>query len=389
MKTTLTSPLLVQGTPSGSGGISVLYLIASEVVLEEWAQFCFSPQPFSSLERPSRVYFSFFGDSTAPIDQVLWTLLSSEESIFRLPTLEINLHGGPQIIESAKRYLQQKGVLEVSMQEALLRTLGKIEGLAYRYLLAAKSSFACNCFLQQACGALRQRLEKILKKLEQSHLKEAIHDLEALRATASFGTTLHIPHSFILSGATNVGKSSLFNRLLGEERAIVSPQAGTTIDVVQAERLLNGFPILLMDSAGFSEAPSFLEKLGLEKTQKHLQEAVPIWVFDATKPETFPSLFLSSCIYVANKSDLSQAPLPPEILAVSALSGEGIAGLEAQMARFLPATVSIEEGFLFDSEHISFFTQLSNDLTQQQFTKAIEQLRHFLSMEPPDLRISV
>ncbi|MEK7483273.1 MAG: GTPase [Planctomycetota bacterium] len=386
MKTTSNFPFLVQGTPKGLGGISVLYLIASEEILFSWAQFCF--YPFSDFSRFSRFHLSFFGSLTEPIDQILWTVLSPEESIFQSTTLEINFHGGPQILQSAKQYLTQKGAEELSMNGALIKTLGPLEGIAYQYMLSSTSSLACDCFLQQAQGALRRRLQKILQDIEEKAFLRAITALDALIETTPFGIALHTPQSFLLCGSTNVGKSFLFNRLLGEERSIVSPQEGTTIDLVRAQRLLNGFPILLMDSAGFSENPSALEKLGLEKTQKTILESLPIWVFDAThfKPEKMQQPFSSRGIYVANKADLPHPDLPPEILLVSALSGEGVSSLEKQMAQFLPSIYPAEQGILFSLEHARLLTQANRDLKQNQIQRTEDQIKLLLSKENVDLR---
>lgn len=374
------SPYFIQGSANGFGGIACIYLLANDLnLLKEWIPRCFSEAPISLTI--SKIHLSYFGAKSDPIDQVLWCVLTPEESFFRAFTLEINFHGGPQIMQRAKAYLLEQGIEETNAERWMTHTLGKIEAQAYTYALESISSVACNAFLLQYQGALRLRLQKILTSLESSDIPETLALIENLLQTAPFGMALRIPTPFILYGKTNVGKSSLFNRLLGEERAIVSPQQGTTIDLIQVKRLLKGYPILLVDSAGWTETPSQLERLGQEKLQMKLKGSVPIWVWEATsfsEEEEIP-MGATPSIWVINKVDQVSQVFPEKYLSISAQTGAGISILEEKMAEFLPKPCLAEDGILFEENQVHFLRQAKENLLYQRLEEGHANLLQLLS----------
>ena len=161
--------------------------------------------------------------------------------------------------------------------------------------------------------------------------------VRALSATRREGRLLREGALVVLSGPVNAGKSTLFNRLLGDERAIVSPEAGTTRDAIEETLLLRGVPVRLADTAGLREADSAIEREGVGRARGLAARAdlvlrvVPAGDFEdigdsgdhldhpTTRPPDHPPLL------VLTKRDLApDAPVPPGAVAVSAKTGEGM-----------------------------------------------------------------
>jgi tRNA modification GTPase len=149
----------------------------------------------------------------------------------------------------------------------------------------------------------------------------------------------------VIVGEPNAGKSSLLNRLVGRDRALVSPEPGTTRDYLEERILVGPHALRLVDTAGLNLAPSSLEKRGIDKTLEQAAEAdLVLWVLDATRP--LPALPASvanrlstrNTIVVFNKIDLPAAraaQLPQDFprVEVSALEGRGLDALQAAIVR--------------------------------------------------------
>ena len=132
----------------------------------------------------------------------------------------------------------------------------------------------------------------------------------------------------VLVGGPNAGKSSLLNRLVGRDRALVSPEPGTTRDFIEERVAIGPHGFRLIDTAGLNPTPGTVESLGMAKTRQCIEESdILIWVVDATSP-TLPPPEYSPTLVVVNKIDLhSGAAIPNQsvpTVAVSALTGTGI-----------------------------------------------------------------
>jgi tRNA modification GTPase len=175
---------------------------------------------------------------------------------------------------------------------------------------------------------------------------------------------VHAGLRLAIVGRPNVGKSSLFNRLLERERAIVTATPGTTRDLVTDRLSLGGIPVELVDTAGLREAKDEAEAIGVRKTRETLAEAdVVMVVLDASVPlrddegELIASLAGRRALVVRNKSDLNTgADVPPDLpllsLTTSALTGEGMRALRDALAELVrnPAGES-ESGILTSLRH--------------------------------------
>ncbi|MGH8046469.1 MAG: tRNA uridine-5-carboxymethylaminomethyl(34) synthesis GTPase MnmE, partial [Chthoniobacterales bacterium] len=166
-----------------------------------------------------------------------------------------------------------------------------------------------------------------------NRMATALAKINALLATADEGRILREGVRLAICGRPNAGKSSLLNRLLGYERAIVSPTPGTTRDTIEETLNLRGIPFRVTDTAGLRETPDAVEREGVRRARETVENAnVVLRVVDATDSESFddPSAAPDE-IVVANKCDLAPIQNPKSkiqnAVAISCLSGEGISAL--------------------------------------------------------------
>jgi tRNA modification GTPase len=178
-------------------------------------------------------------------------------------------------------------------------------------MASARMDYAADELPKDINERIRAKKESLMEKIKS--------------ALASKARIIESGFGIVLSGATNVGKSSLFNRLLGESRAIVSDIAGTTRDIVSAELDLDGFLARLSDTAGFSESKDEIEKIGIGKTKEEVEKAdLVLRIFDdiSQAAQLMPQ---DNEIIVVNKSDLREpAASASGAIHVSAKTGEGI-----------------------------------------------------------------
>ena len=174
------------------------------------------------------------------------------------------------------------------------------------------------------------------------------NQVDELLAWADFGAHLTQPWSVVLCGRPNVGKSSLINALAGFTRSIVSPQPGTTRDVVTEKVAFDGWPVELADTAGLRSTDDAIESQGVERAVAQLAAAdLQLLLLDASAPLTDEDLRLLAAhpdaVRIAHKCDLPAAWSLPEALAVSAATGAGVAELiDAIVVRLVPQTPPAE-----------------------------------------------
>jgi tRNA modification GTPase len=180
------------------------------------------------------------------------------------------------------------------------------------------------------------------------------------------GSLLRSGIHVVLAGRPNVGKSSLLNRLAGEERAIVTPIPGTTRDALREPIQIDGVPLLVVDTAGLRESRDELERLGMQRTQQELERAdLVLAVYDASRgPDELRDLpAAASRIDVYNKIDLVQGfSAPSGALAVSAKTGEGLEALRRRILEAAGWSSSGEPVFLARERHLRALEQARSHL---------------------------
>ncbi|MEM6885058.1 MAG: tRNA uridine-5-carboxymethylaminomethyl(34) synthesis GTPase MnmE [Verrucomicrobiota bacterium] len=181
--------------------------------------------------------------------------------------------------------------------------------------------------------------------------------LDAYLKTAQTGKFLRNGATIVLAGVPNVGKSSLMNAMLEEERVLVSDQPGTTRDTVDAECQIGGFPCFLMDTAGLRDSEETVEQMGIERTRKSLTEAdVILHLIDGSQDQPdqamdFPEPDIP-VIRVITKSDLKSRP-ELDGLAVSSTEGQGIEALKSEILNVLKLNdhTAMSESLAINTRH--------------------------------------
>ena len=305
-----------------------------------------------------RAYFTNLKDSeNYLIDQVICIYFQAPHSFTGEDIIEIHSHGAPAVIEKIFSYLTELGFRMATPGEFSRRAfynnkmdLADIDGLAalldaqtdkqrqnalksmlgtdskiyeaWRNQMIEISAYAA-AMLDYAEDELPANIgETIRKKTEKLHeeIKASLSRYTAVRAIRS-------GFNIALIGETNVGKSSLFNAILGANRAIVSDIPGTTRDVVSAQLDIDGYLVNLSDTAGLRETTDTIEKIGIQRTKSEIENAnLVLRVIDGTKDANISSATENE-ILVVNKSDLASCKKIPNAIYVSAKTGSGIKDL--------------------------------------------------------------
>lgn len=315
--------------------------------------------------KPRRLYYGHAVDASgADLDEVMAVFLPAPHTYTREDVAEIHCHGGQACAHAVLKRVFELGARAARPGEFTLRAFlnGRVDlsqAEAVMQLIGARSGAAQRAALRQLEGgvsafvrAAADELTGILSLIAASDdFPDEVEELDAARQVLSRGGALagklraalspgaarvvREGYSVALCGRPNVGKSSLMNALLGQERAIVTDEAGTTRDAVTERMSYMGIHIELTDTAGQREAATQAEKLGVERARRAAQSAdMVLLVVDGSVPLTDEDRALMErlderYVLVANKCDLGRFPLTPppgaqKCLSVSAVSGEGV-----------------------------------------------------------------
>jgi len=373
-------------TPPGRGGIGIVRLSGPHSL--EIASALIRTQ--SPLEH-ARARFAEILDSEtkAKLDEAVVTYFARPHSYTGEDLVEIAAHGSPVILEMLVRLAVRGGARlarpgEFTERAFLAGRLDLTQAEAVRDLIEAQTLYQARIAAEQMGGALSRRVQPAKQQLVdliallEAGIDFAEDDVEVtpeaeivtrtdtisgelreLARSFDHGRMVHTGLRLAIVGRPNVGKSSLFNRLLERERAIVTASPGTTRDLVTDRLSLGGIPVELVDTAGLREAKDEAEAIGIRKSRETLAEAdVVMVVLDASVPlrddeqELIAALAGRRALAVRNKSDLSDAAdVPPDLpipsVTTSALTGEGLQALRDALTGSVrnPAGES-ESGFL-------------------------------------------
>jgi tRNA modification GTPase len=334
------------------------------------------------------------------IDEVVVTYFTKPHSYTTDDIIEISAHGSPVVLRHIVELALTQGARlaepgEFTMRAFLNGRLDLTQAEAVRDLIDSQTLFQAKVAAQQLEGALSKRLKPIKQKLVElialleagidfaeddvsiapnttilDHIAEVQAPLDTLAASFHYGKIVHQGLTLAIVGRPNVGKSSLFNRLVERERAIVTAQPGTTRDLVSETVAIGGIPVQLVDTAGIRRALDEAESIGIKKSMEALADAdLVLIVLDGTQPTSDEDRELLSqvegrvAIVVQNKSDLAglcgdgrlARPAEPSSAAcipTSALTGEGISELRAQILHHITGTTApTESTFLTNVRH--------------------------------------
>jgi tRNA modification GTPase len=341
--------------------------------------------------RPWQAHLAHLLDAQGrTIDQVVVTFFAAPRSYTAEDLVEIACHGSPIVLRHAVERALGGGARLAEPGEFTLRAFlnGRIDlpqAEAVRDLIEATTLYQARIAAQQVDGSVSRRLAPLKDPLvELIALLEAGIDfaeddvsvapaeeilrrlgpiLQGTRQLADsfqYGGLVRQGLTLAIVGRPNVGKSSLFNRLLEQDRAIVTETPGTTRDLVSETASIGGIPVKLCDTAGIRQTGELVERLGIERSYQAMADAdLTLVVIDLAQPFTAEDESLMAraggrALLVGNKSDLPRAAGErPALLSVSALTGEGIAGLrDAILEAVAPrGAFQREMGFITSLRH--------------------------------------
>ena len=326
-------------TPPGRGALAVVAL-AGDGAVDTIAQLFHPSGKFPLAERADGgIAFGRWGDPVGGEELVV--VKRSNDS------LEVHCHGGMAASEAVIRSLEAVGAVRQPWQEWLAAGgAPPIEIEAREALAKAGGPKAARILSRQLAGALQAELDRVASLRRAGDEAAAGAVCDRLRRAARVGLRLTRPWRVVVAGEVNAGKSSLVNALAGYARSIVSPEPGTTRDLLETRLVLDGWEIDLVDTAGLrDEAGGNVERAGIERAVAAAADAdLVLRVVDARHADAHPvaagtgfSLSVAGEILVLSKCDLVSTAFaaPAHAIRTSATTGRGIDELAAAIVRRL------------------------------------------------------
>jgi tRNA modification GTPase len=406
--------IVALATPTGRSGIGVVRLSGKESreILRDLA----SETNFQPVPRRAHVAKLIDRTTGDPIDEAGVTYFKAPHSFTGEDVVEISCHGSPVLLRQVIDICLANGARMAEPGEFTLRALanGRIdlaEAEAIRDLIDAQTTAAARQAVRQMRGEFSDRLKPLkddlldlivilessiefveddLPETQAENIKDkliAIRDrVGELAETFTAGRLIREGLRVAIVGRPNVGKSSLFNALLGSERAIVTDIAGTTRDQLHERFVVDGIPISLIDTAGLRETKDTVEKIGVERSRKTMADAdIVVVMLDASEEitsedyEIVESLGdLKNLLIAINKIDKQPswdvdrfaadaderlARLRDKIVPISALTGDGLDDLRHALVHPFGIEDVTTQGFLVtDARHHDLLTRSRDEI---------------------------
>ncbi len=355
-------------TPPGRGGIGVVR-VSGPSALEITAPL-FESESRVPVTVPNRVFFGRVVDPATgePVDEIILVYFKAPRSYTGEDVVELSCHGSPVILRRVLELLTRRGARiaepgEFTFRAFLNHRIDLAQAQAVRDVINAQTEYQARVATRQLEGALSKKLSpikdalvEIIVHLESSvefveddistealaeltaRLDRVIESLAGMASSFAFGRLVKEGFDLAIVGRPNVGKSSVFNRLVGSDRAIVTEIPGTTRDALYETSSVAGVPVRLIDTAGIRETNDAVESIGITRSRSAIADAdISLLVLDASEPLTDDDITLLNYvpehrrIIVFNKIDLlgnlHPGFLEPtrfvEVISISALTGEG------------------------------------------------------------------
>jgi len=409
--------IVALATPSGSGAIAIIRLSGNDAIV-------IASQVFTSIsgkdinrQKTHTIHLGHIIDENKIYDQVLLSIFKGPNSYTGENTIEISCHGSAYIQQQIIQLLLRKGARMANAGEFTLRAFlnGKLDlsqAEAVADLIASDNEASHQIAMQQMRGGFSNEIAKLreellnfasLIELELDFAEEDVEFadrsqfidllarinfvLKRLIDSFAVGNVIKNGIPVAIVGEPNVGKSTLLNSLLNEERAIVSDIAGTTRDTIEDELVINGIGFRFIDTAGIRETQDVVESIGIKKTFEKIEQAqVVVYLVDGyqltvdtvqlerlrVEVEKIKNQFpLKPVIIIGNKADKltdNQKSIIltaiPEVLLVSAKENVGVEELKDQLLSF------VNTGALRNNETI-----VTNTRHYDSLLKALEEIQ--------------
>lgn len=383
-------------TPPGEGGISIIRISGKEAIP-------IADRIFSGPVSTYATHTAHFGQFL-DIDEGILLVMKGPNSYTGEDTVELNCHGGSLVTRRLLEAVYAAGAEPAGPGEFTYQAFinGKVDlaqAEAVQSMIGAKNTLALQAAKEQLSGHLSDKIATFQKELLDtaaileawvdfpeeglefaskeeviSSLSETRNKMEQLAATFHEGRKIQEGIKLCLVGSPNAGKSSLMNALLGHDRAIVTPIAGTTRDLLDAELTIGGLHFQLIDTAGIRQADDLVEQEGIKRSKQAMGDAdLILLLIDASKPLTSEDELLiagapaDKTIAVYNKTDLPHTlpAIPLQNTApISAKTGQGIEALKAtiQQVLFDGKLPTKGEIILTNQRHKQALSQATTDL---------------------------
>ena len=406
--------IVALATPSGAGAIAVLRLSGNEAISIASGVFTSVSGKDITRQKSHTLHLGHIESEGKIYDQVLISIFKGPNSYTGENTIEISCHGSTYIQQQIIQLLLRKGCRMANAGEFTLRAFlnGKLDlsqAEAVADLVASDNEASHQIAMQQMRGGFSNEIAKLreellnfasLIELELDFAEEDVefadrsqfHDLlnrisfvlKRLIDSFSVGNVIKNGIPVAIVGEPNVGKSTLLNALLNEERAIVSDIAGTTRDTIEDELVISGIGFRFIDTAGIRETEDVVESMGIKKTFEKMDQAqVVAYLFDATlftennnnlrtEIEKIKNQFpLKPLVIIGNKADKLSEEIKayalqqiPELLLVSAKEKNGVEELKDKLLSF------VNTGALRNNETI-----VTNTRHYDSLLKALEEIQ--------------
>lgn len=295
-------------------------------------------------QRTHTIHYGYIVDNGTIIDEVLVMIMKGPKSFTGEDTIEINCHGGVYVVNRVLEIVIRNGARPAEPGEFTKRAFlnGRIDlsqAEAVIDVIQSENEYALQSSVNQLRGSIKNKISDVRKKIlyQTAFIESALDDPEHISVdgygeqlkevllelmgeiqkmidSASDGKVIKEGIQTVILGKPNVGKSSLLNALIGEDRAIVTDIAGTTRDVLQEHIRLKGISLNIMDTAGIRKTDDVIEKIGVDKAINHAKESdLIIYIVDSSIPldsnefNTLQLLKEKKSIILLNKSDLTSA----------------------------------------------------------------------------------
>lgn len=389
-------------TAYGTAGISVIRMSGVDII--PTFNNIFKGKDLNKIKSHTVVYGHILNADHTILDEVMVTVLKGPRSFTAEDMVEVSTHGGILITQKVLERILELDIRlaepgEFSQRAYLNGRIDLVEAESIMDLIHAKSEQAlkiANLGIQKETSKLikdlKDRLLTIIAQIEVNidypeyddalvmskeiigpKTRELIDEIDIIIKESSKNQFIREGVKTAIVGKPNVGKSSLLNALINEEKAIVTDIAGTTRDTIEALINIGGVTLNLMDTAGIRDTEDIVEKIGVDRSKKALDDAVLVLlVLDQSKALTKEDKELLELtkhkkrIIIANKSDLPKALSLEEVISISALTKDGFKDLEKAILKLL-SLEDIEErdfNYLSNARHIQKVKEARASLLQ-------------------------
>jgi tRNA modification GTPase len=408
-------------TALGEAAVSIVRISGPEAV-DVAAKVLSARQPLADLEPRKALLAQARDTDGSVIDQGLAVVFRAPSSYTGEDVVEFHGHGGLLVTQRVLEAVLKAGARmsepgEFTQRAFLNGKMDLTQAEAVMDLIQAQSTLAMKAAHEQLGGAigreaaaLREDLLPILAHVEAyidfpdedispdtgaaltGRMQAVLERVRRLIATSEQGRILRHGARTVICGEPNVGKSSLLNLLLGFERAIVSPTAGTTRDTIEEIIQVQGIPLRLVDTAGLHESSDDIERVGMARTQRELERAdLVLEIVDGSRPGSdaqrieIPAEAASRRLLILNKADLGvhESWKGLEGLPLSCITGSGVEQLQDEIRRIIMAagTMQADHPIAINARHKACFERIEINVAAARAALERGEAPEFVALE--------